>query len=59
MKTKNFPGRKNSRRIVALENLLRWLPPMRTPAQEEEIKTLQARILPDHTARALRTKKKR
>lgn len=54
MKPKNFPAKKNDRRIVALQNL------MANPHDvAEEIKTLDSRITDYATARGVKTKKYR
>lgn len=67
MKPKNFPGRKNDRRIVALARLrdrLAIAPPAPWGATiidrlQKEIDTLEDRIVDDDTARQVRTKKDR
>lgn len=57
MKTKNFPGRKNTRRISALERLCEIDTP--TKQQIAEAGTLSRRIVDPEQARAIRTKKRR
>lgn len=61
MKPKNFPGRKNDRRIGAEGRRLRM--PIFDARSErlhkQELEALQARILPDSMARGIRTKKDR
>jgi hypothetical protein len=52
MKPKNFPGRKNDRRKVALREAIAY-------GRKEEAAILNARILPDAIARGVRTKKDR
>ena len=54
MKTSNFPGRKNKRRINALERLIG-----RPNSELTEIDILADRIMPEGVARAIRTKKRR
>lgn len=56
MKTSNTPGRKNARRIVALDNLL--IRP-ENKYNVEQIDILKRRIVSDGHARATRTKKQR
>ncbi len=56
MKTANTPGRKNSRRIMALENLLTR---PENKYNVEQIRILNTRIVSDGQARATRTKKQR
>lgn len=54
MKPKNFPARKNARRVMALENLLA------SPNNVAfEIRNLNNKITDFSTARAVRTKKYR
>ena len=53
MKCKNFPGRKNQRRIEALARML----PYRL--QSNEAARLERLIVDPTTARAIRTKKRR
>jgi hypothetical protein len=49
MKPKNFPGRKNKRRIAALERI--------KDGHDQEIVRLYQRIVGDSEARLLKTKK--
>jgi len=53
MKTKNFSGHKNKRRVSALARL----PNKDTSSNKEERKTLLERIVPQGSADAIRTKK--
>ncbi len=53
MKQSNFPGRKNLRRIKARSRLLK------SGKHGDEVLTLTERIMPEETARAIRTKKVR
>lgn len=60
MKPRNFPGRKNDRRVVALLHMKP--PPAGLPLSEiakHPHDILRRRILPDAMARAIRTKKDR
>lgn len=62
MKPANFPGNKNARRLMALENLKRqtWFSSAQDKNRNErEIRTLEARIYGETAARAVRTKKAR
>lgn len=60
MKPRNFPGRKNDRRIRAMARLS---PPSKGLSHYEQAihpySILLARILPDSVARSVRTKKDR
>lgn len=56
MKPKNFPGRKNDRRKVALRSLRNRKD---QDAANLEALTLHSRIMPDTVARGVRTKKDR
>lgn len=57
MKPKNFPGRKNQRRKVALGK--KRVAISGTNSQDEEIAILESRIIDPEQARAIRTKKRR
>lgn len=64
MKPKNFPGRKNDRRLGALRRLGKLnggTPPGRTkgPELQANINRLAALVMPPDDARAIRTKKDR
>ena len=64
MTPKNFPGRKNDRRIAALKRLGKLnggTPPGRTHglSVQANIKALADRVVPPEQARAIRTKKDR
>lgn len=62
MRPKNFPGRKNARRIQALAKLNQRNRMMRrgmTPGECKEIFVLEQRIVGSAAARAVRTKKRR
>jgi hypothetical protein len=52
MKPRNFPGRKNDRRKVALFEAVQF-------GRTDEAAVLRSRIVPDEMARAVRTKKDR
>lgn len=52
MKPKNFPGRKNDRRKLALKQAIAF-------KRTAEVDALNSRILPDAMARGIRTKKDR
>lgn len=54
MKTSNFPGKKNKRRINALARLIG-----RPDINLTKINILTDRIMPEGVARAIRTKKQR
>ena len=55
MRVKNFPGRKNKKRISALARL----PDKDTFANKEERKTLLERIMSQSKAETIKTKKTR
>jgi len=69
MKTRNFPGRKNARRMVALEGLYDRLYYLlenpnsfrapKLPGIQAEIDALEGRVVDPETARDIRTKKYR
>lgn len=60
MKPKNFPGRKNDRRISALARMKPMSEGLSLSEQSEHpYSILQARVLPDAMARNIRTKKDR
>jgi hypothetical protein len=55
MKPKNFPGRKNKRRMSALKRLQKF--PEETFAYKKEFSALQNTIIPQEQARNIKTKK--
>jgi len=57
MKPKNFPGRKNDRRVAAEGRRLRMHP--HNARNKQELDALALRIMPSSMARAIRTKKDR
>lgn len=63
MKTKNFPGKRNQRRISVLDKLQKELPTLdgdknkkKRKRVEKEISNLQSKVMEPGIARAIRTK---